>query len=280
MVTLAALGATACTFPGPSRIRSEAVTERYDLVFARRGDVVLRLDLYTPAGVGPSPVIVLLHPGGWTMGSKALMAGTARDFARAGFAAVVPNYRLAPAHRFPAQLEDVRDAVRWAREHAEALDLDPDRVGAFGYSAGAQLAALLGTDPGPGARVQAVAVGGTPADLAALQPSRETRALLGHDAQANRFAEASPISHVSRDDPPFFLFHGRFDRRVGVAQARRLRDALQRLGVPTGYREGWLGHFGTFLLQREWARSAIPFFDRWLRDPASLADTRSRSRAG
>jgi acetyl esterase/lipase len=250
-----------------------------DVEYARRGSEALRLDLVLPAARGPHAAIIVLHPGGWTSGSKEVMTGAARTLARAGFAAVVPQYRLAPVHRFPAQVEDVRDAVRWVRGNAAQFDVDGERIGAFGYSAGGHLAALVATWPAPDARIQAVAVGGAPVDLAALPANGRTRALLGGDAagEGERYALASPVSHVSADDPPFLVYHGRLDAMVRVGQARGLRDALRRVGVPTDYREGWLGHFTTFLVRGGGVDDAARFFDRWLRDPARLAATAARA---
>jgi acetyl esterase/lipase len=249
--------------------------------YARRGEEPLRLDVFRLAGPGPHPAVLVLHPGGWTSGSRDMMASAARALTDAGFVAVVPSYRLAPEHPFPAQLEDVRDAVRWVRANASLIDVDAERVGAFGYSAGAHLAALLATLPAEGARIQAVAIGGAPLDLAALPANPPTRALLGGgpEREPALYALASPITHVSGDDPPFLVYHGSSDALVAVTQARVFRDALAKAGVPTEYSEGRRGHFGTFLFEGGGVSEAARFFGLWLRDPVRLASTAARSGA-
>jgi hypothetical protein len=125
--------------------------------------------------------------------------------------------------------------------------------------------------------VQAVAVGGTPADLRALPPNGRTVALLGASAEEApaRYYDASPVTHVSTDDPPFSILHGRTDWMVDIEQSRALRDALQQRGVPTRYRESRLGHFAIFLLQDGGAALAARFFDEFLGDESALAATRA-----
>ena len=113
-------------------------------------DEPLLLDVYRPpARPAPRPAMVLVHGGGMWTGSRADMADPARHLARAGYVAFAVDYRLVDAaaarHRWPAQLDDVQLAVRWVRANAGRYGVDPERVGAYGWSAGGQLAALLGT---------------------------------------------------------------------------------------------------------------------------------------
>src|SRR5262249_59047966 len=119
-------------------------------------------------GDGPVPVVVGLHGGGWRMGKRQDLAKLTELLAAQGFAAARVSYRLAPQHQFPAQIEDCKAAVRWLRANAKKYKLNPDRVGAVGFSAGAHLACLLGTadqsaglegnggNPEQSSRVQAV----------------------------------------------------------------------------------------------------------------------------
>src|SRR5690606_27018066 len=146
-----------------------------------------------------------------------------------------------PRWRFPAQLHDVQQAVLWLRENSQRLDVMPDRIGAWGYSAGAHLAALAGvTGPQddlykPGARVQAVVAGGTPVDLRYYKSGKLTNSLLGvsYINDPLLWRNASPLALVSADDAPTFLYHGTFDFTVGVDNAKNMHRALKGAGIPT-----------------------------------------------
>jgi acetyl esterase/lipase len=222
----------------------------------------LELDLYLPAA-RPTPVVVFVHGGGWRVGSRhsagpAYPGTTAFEaVARAGVAVASVDHRLSGEALWPAQLHDVKAAVRWLRARAGELGVDPERVYAWGESAGGHLAALLGLtagDPGlegevgvtgPSSAVAAVAAWYPPTDLPALPgdlgtdpaaaDSREAQ-LLGAPVAAvpDRAAQASPVAHVSPGAPPFLLLHGRADRLIPCVQSERLRDALQDAGVPVG----------------------------------------------
>src|SRR5688500_19047144 len=122
----------------------------------------LRADLYKPVGNGPFPAVVMIHGGGWEGRSRADMDGIAQQVAEHGYVVLNMSYRFAPRWHFPAQLQDVQQAVLWLRKHASDLRVQKNQIGTWGYSAGAHLAALAGvTGPNDkwfveGARVQAV----------------------------------------------------------------------------------------------------------------------------
>src|SRR5262249_6319608 len=114
-----------------------------DVVYAEVDGEPLRYDFYRPLGVNaPTPGVVFLHGGGWTGGDPSQAAGNGTYFARRGIATISISYRLAPAHRFPAALDDVRRGLRHVRAHAREFDVDPDRLVLMGLSAGAHLAML------------------------------------------------------------------------------------------------------------------------------------------
>src|SRR5712692_9097711 len=122
---------------------SETHELREDVVYAHTGGVPLRFDHYRPRKVqGPAPVVVVVHGGAWMTGDPSQAAGNALHFARRGIATVSLSYRLAPAHRFPAPVHDVRWGLRHLRAHATELGIDPERVALLGLSAGSHIALM------------------------------------------------------------------------------------------------------------------------------------------
>ncbi|MGY1685075.1 alpha/beta hydrolase fold domain-containing protein [Geodermatophilus sp. SYSU D00867] len=235
----------------------------------------LELDLYLPPGDGPHPVALFLHGGGWRLGSRhsggpAFSGRTLFErVADAGIAVASADYRLSGEAVWPAQLSDAKAAVRWLRARADELGVDPDRVAAWGESAGGHLAGLLGlvTDAdlegdvgvtGPSSAVVAVAAWYAPADLAGFAGdagadpadagTREAQLLGAPPASVpDAAAQASPVTHVRADAPPFLLLHGTGDRFVPCVQSERLAEALRRAGAEVelhtydGADHMWLG---------------------------------------
>ena len=154
-----------------------------DIVYKEVDGKKLRLTTFVPRGDGPFPAVLVVHGGAWRAGSRNQLTMYAKSLARRGFACFSIDYRLAPRHKSPAQIEDCRDAVRWIRQHAGEYRVDPGRIGAIGYSAGGHLVSLLATtglskadDPkGVGTKITAAVAGGAPTDF---RPTREnSRAL-------------------------------------------------------------------------------------------------------
>src|SRR5436190_31928 len=131
---------------------SELHELREDVVYAHADGVPLRFDHYRPRKVdGPAAAVIFVHGGAWMHGDPSQAAGNALHFARRGIATISLSYRLAPADRFPAPLDDVRHGLRWVRAHAAELGIDPDRLALLGLSAGAHLAMLAHVARGVGA---------------------------------------------------------------------------------------------------------------------------------
>jgi acetyl esterase/lipase len=237
------------------------------LVYGKGGDVDLKLDLAMPkAGDGPFPAVVCIHGGGWRSGQREDLSKTIEVLAGRGFVAVTISYRLAPAAKFPAQIEDCKAAVRWLRANAAKYHIDPDRIGAAGFSAGAHLACLLGTadkndglegqggHPDQSSRVKAVVSFFGPTDLTTKSWSDDLEndvlvPFLGASFadRPDLYKKASPITYVSKDDPSFLFFHGTEDRLVGIRHSRLLAEKLQGVGVEAkvieleGEGHGWQG---------------------------------------
>jgi len=240
------------TFTPPAGLEVEA-----DVEYGTREDgTLLTLDVCRPAPdtiEQQRPAVVSIHGGSWARGDKANAdwRTVCLWLASEGFVAASVNYRLVPDVRFPAAIDDVALAVEWLRapEQVERFGIDPARIGAFGGSAGGNLAALLGTTgEGPldeGSRVAAVAelsgpVGLTAAELAADGASPWLAGIvgdyLGCEPRAGVTAcpqsvDASPTSHVDPSDPPVFVGHAE-QEVVPLGQSRRFVEALGAAGVP------------------------------------------------
>lgn len=257
---LLALAVVACATPAVAP-PSASPTPRtaVDLTYATVNGKALLLDLDLPAGTGPFPVIVWIHGGAWAAGDKS--GGPARFYTQYGYAIARVNYRLSGEAVFPAQLFDVKGAVRWLRANAAKYSLDPERIAAWGGSAGAHLAALLGTTGGVtdlegdtggnldrSSRVTAVVDWFGPTDFLRMDaqmvcdPPRRDKAdspasgeslLVGCQLSTcpDKAKRANPIAYVSPDDPPFLIMHGTHDCTVPHGQSQILYDALKSVGV-------------------------------------------------
>src|SRR5262249_17962423 len=136
----------------PAASNKREIELQTDVVYGKAAGQDLKLDLAMPKGLDhPVPLIVWIHGGAWRGGGKAEFERLISESAKRGYVAATIDYRLVPASIFPAQVEDVKCAVRWLRANAERLHVDPNRIGVVGSSAGAHLAMMLGTmDSGDG----------------------------------------------------------------------------------------------------------------------------------
>ncbi len=250
---------------------ARAFTVRRDFVYTPADwPRALQADLYQPEGAGPFPGVVLIYGGSWSSGDNRWhMRLLARKLARQGFVVLSPTYRGAPEFRYPAPVDDLRAAVRWLRVNASELRLASDKIAAYGFSAGGHLAGLLATLDGPPAvRVQALVAASAPADLSLYPGGKVLPRFLGATfaERPDLFRAASPVTHVSPDDPPVFLYHGTADRTVAPEHSRVFKTALDRAGVRNELRwaEG-RGHASMLLLEGSSEDAAIAFLKATLR---------------
>lgn len=201
------------------------------------------MDVYFPEAGGPWPVLVYVHGGAWMHGDKSEAGMFARLMTSQGYLVVSVNYRLYPDAQFPAMIQDVKCAIRSLRANAAQYNLDPNRIGAVGVSAGGHLVGLLGTttieagwDVGEyleqSSRVQAVIAMAGVMDLSRNFPNADIEAMKRVGFGEYNVVEASPISHVTPDDPPFLLIHGDRDELVPVEQSQLMYNRLIQENVP------------------------------------------------
>jgi len=254
----------------PATETDVAYLQQKDRTYTPAGwPVNLQADVWSPRIEGLKPAVLLIHGGGWTGGVRTHMDSIAQRLARRGYVVVNVSYRFAPQYRHPAQIEDVRQALHWMRANHAQLQIDPQRVAAWGYSAGAHLAALLGAaDAAPQDRVQVVVAGGIPADFRYYPKSPLIGKLMGTTLAEDRagWTAASPVTLVGRGSPPFFLYHGTWDTVVGDKNAHAMKAALDAAGVDSQlYLIPGLGHIAAFFFDGGAVREGIAFLDRHLR---------------
>jgi len=240
-------------------------------------------DLHLPQRGGPLPVVVTVHGGGWAKRNRGDMDAIGKKLVRHGYAVLNVSHRLAPRFTFPAQLHDLEQALHWIVSNAERYRLDAERINAWGYSSGAHLVALLASrdsdQPEPrvplsSPSLRAVVAGGIPADLLKYPDSGIINRFIGGNGNdlASVWADASPVNHVSKDDPPVLLYHGKLDILVGADQSSKYYAALRAGGVDAElYLHDWFGHFGMFLFGGDAEAHAIAFLDRYNALPTTLA---------
>ena len=186
------------------------------------------MDVYFPDSGGPWPAIVYVHGGSWMHGDKSEARMFASLMTAQGYLVVSVNYRLYPAAQFPAMIQDVKCAVRSLRANAVQYNLDPNRIGAVGVSAGWDVGEYLDQS----SRVRAVIAMAGVMDLSRNFPNADIEAMKRIGFGEYNVVEASPISHVTPDDPPFLLIHGDRDELVPVEQSQLMYDRLVQENVP------------------------------------------------
>ncbi|MDO8682033.1 MAG: alpha/beta hydrolase [Armatimonadota bacterium] len=262
-----------------------------DVEYGKAAGKPLLLDLVLPKESANTfrPVVVWIHGGGWRAGNKSNnMAAWLADH---GYVVASINYRLSNEAKFPAQIYDCKAAIRFLRAHSKQYRIDPYRIGVWGSSAGGHLSALLGTSgglkelegdsgsPGYSSRVQAVCDFFGPADLTVLGGARISRnpivQLLGGPVSANmQLAKlASPVTHITYDDPPILIFHGEDDNLVPIKQSEIFYKALKNAGVDATFvrvKNGGHGFppTGTEPTLEQIKSTVLRFFDKHLKPTA------------
>jgi triacylglycerol lipase len=268
---------------------TEPPTIHRDQIYGEIAGEKLLCDVYLPtqATARPIPLVIVIHGGGWTFGSRKHMVPFARRIVDAGMAAISIDYRLAPKYRFPAQVDDVRQAVQWAREQQHQFPFDADRLGLLGYSAGAHLACLMGTLADEPLAVQqsasnfpvdhpiwvrpiqplAIVAGGVPCDFRSLPPGNRVYSFFlgGSNTEIPEiYRLASPATFASSGDAPTFYYHGDQDVLTSYTDAFRFYSEQRKANVDCR----WMtvpqqGHLTVFL-HRESREQGIAFLSEKL----------------
>ena len=289
------------SFSQVARVKTDQFNRKWlDIPYANESPSQ-KLDIYLPEdGEGPFPVILSIHGGAFKAGDKGdnqvipMLEGINR-----GYAVVSINYRLSQEAKFPAQIFDVKTAVRWIRAHSKQYHFSPDKIAAWGGSAGGHLSALLGTSAGvsdledlsvgndnQSSRVQAVVDWFGPTDFLKMDeqlkqskvkdpqkhsvPDSPESELIGKNLEdaPELVKSANPETYITPDDPPFFIQHGYIDRLVPFQQslylAQKLETVIGREKVSLELFQD-TGHGGPAFSTEENLNKVFGFLDKYLK---------------
>ena len=282
MRTLLAVGLFAVSAYGAATKVSEGVEVLRDLEYAQAKGISLKLDLYRPSAMPSAamPLVIWVHGGGWSKGSKTNCP--AAWLATKGYSVASLDFRLLPENPWPAQIEDPVAALRWLRKESGKYGFDAERSAAMGGSSGGHVVALWGTlTLPPGDKVKAVVDWYGPTDLLTMPPNvlseQRTRAelakangalLLGGIVmdQPEKAKAVSALHQVSKDDVPFLIMHGAADTSVPVDQSERLHTALKAAGVESTLKLlPGVGHGGKEFDSAESRTLILTFLDKHLK---------------
>jgi len=298
LVVLALFSSAGCAalsvLPGGSGSFASVAPTHKDVAYASLSDAQ-KLDLYLPQGNGPFPVVVMIHGGGFMMGDKSDGTGlTGVDqLLAAGYAVASINYRLSAEALYPAQIHDAKAAVRFLRANAVKYGLNPERVGAWGASAGGNLAALLGTtcdvaelegaelgNAGQSSCVQAVVDWFGPVDFLKLdeqfagstctqnhnEASSPESKLVGAAIQTvpDLVGKTNPMNYVNEKAAPFLIQHGSADCNIPPVQGKNLAEALGAERATYTLIDG-AGHGGAQFGSEANLKVVIDFLNRYLK---------------
>ncbi len=251
--TFAVLALTSATI-----LNDVSAEEFRDVVFATVGDRELALDLYLPDKFECGVLLVYVHGGAWRGGSKGDVP--VKGFVERGFALASVDYRLSTEARFPANVHDIKAAIRFLRAKEKEFGIKADKVVILGSSAGGHLAALVGVSNGNWAlegtvgdhldqssdvqgivsfygasNLETILAQSTPHGLSVRVPALEL--LLGDapDKVPELARLASPVAHVDKNDPPLLLIHGDQDPQMPVNQSVELQAVYESMNRPVEF---------------------------------------------
>jgi len=223
-------------------------------------------DLYIPQEDGQYPGVIVVHGGGWQSRSKEDMDLVSKSLASHGFVVMNINYRLAPKYKHPAPVDDLEIAHQYFLDHAQELKLDPKKIALWGYSSGGHTVSLYALTRSR--KVQAVVSGGAPYDLTWYTHSPYVKAYTGfyRDDAFQTYIDASPVNHLSKATPPFFLYHALNDNLVEHSQTTSFESKLIINKTPVErYDIGFWGHGFAFAFSSKAIEMGVNYLEKKLK---------------
>ena len=232
------------------------VVQSKDIIFKKVGDQEIGVDIYQPKNdPTPNPLILVIHGGYWKSGDKTVHAQQGIEFAELGYTVASVNYRLSADYKFPANIEDIYDCLKFLVKNAEKYNIDPNRIVTYGGSAGGHLSAFIGLAANTDGRAYNKGInpdsfkgiislyGMHDLTLPIQMEHPFTQQYIGDifENTSAKYRDASPIYHVDKNDPPVLLVHGAIDGSVSVQNSDALSAMLREVGVPYTYDrvDGW-----------------------------------------
>lgn len=222
-----------CCFLGLIAVLASAADLKKDVEFSRPGGVPLTLDASIPEGKGPHPAVIIVHGGGFVRGDKqTYVPPLFPPLNAAGFAWFSINYRLAPDHKFPSQMEDVKAAFEFVLKNAKEYNIDTRRIALMGESAGASIIDYYAVTAKGKLRPRAVV---SLYGVTDWEFNRDTLGQLSEGATAwlgsTSLKTASAMTYVKKDMPPFLFIHGTKDPQVPFPNSPRMCSAMRQAGA-------------------------------------------------
>lgn len=265
------------------------VTIERDVVFGTGGGRDLKCNIYRPPDQRDgAPSVLLVHGGGWAQGDRSQLHGYGILLGRLGYLCVANEYRLAGEAKWPAQIHDVKAALRWMRANAADLRIDPDKISVSGNSAGGHLSLIAagtqdlpelegdGGNPGVSTKVAASIGFYAPAVMAGRDvPLSPTIAfLLGDNTGPDALRQVTPLTYAGAGFPPTMLMHGNKDELVPHESSLRMYRALDEAGVPVEmhlFADAPHAFDADPQLGRQCASAMALFLDRYVANPHPVA---------
>lgn len=221
------------------------VTEYKDIVYNTIGNTSLKLDIYHKNNVDkPTPLIIFIHGGAWKKGDKHDYWPYLIPYAEKGYVTATVQYRFTGVAKYPAQLNDVTEAIKWLQEHADTYHIDPNKIVLAGGSAGGHLA-MMAAYTNPDLNIKGVVNLYGPSDLT-TDYAIETPSVIkligkSYEEAPELYKKASPVSYINKDIPPTLTFQGTLDELVPYEQSDNLDKKIREAGAISYYHKlkGW-----------------------------------------